>query len=67
MSLQISSGVKRDLLGIYITNNLASDLFFTLDALSLQRNAVLNVNAQMQFNDTEVMNFNHEVHIPNVP
>ena len=67
VSLQISSGVKRDLLGIYIANNLASDLFFTLDALSLQRNAVLNVNAQMQFNDTEVMNFNHEVHIPNVP
>ena len=67
MSLQISSGVKRDLLGIYIANNLASDLFFTLDALSLQRNAVLNVNAQMQFNDTEVMSFNHEVHIPNVP
>ncbi|MBQ4799472.1 prepilin-type N-terminal cleavage/methylation domain-containing protein [Pseudoalteromonas sp. MMG006] len=67
VSLQISSGVKRDLLGIYIANNLASDLFFTLDALSLQRNAVLNVNAQMQFNDTEVMSFNHEVHIPNVP
>ncbi|MBQ4858375.1 prepilin-type N-terminal cleavage/methylation domain-containing protein [Pseudoalteromonas sp. MMG007] len=67
VSLQIISGVKRDLLGIYIANNLASDLFFTLDSPSLQRNAVLNVNAQMQFNDTEVMSFNHEVHIPNVP
>ncbi|MCQ8890520.1 type II secretion system GspH family protein [Pseudoalteromonas carrageenovora] len=67
VGLQVSSGVKRDLLGIYIANNLASELFFTLDSISLQRNSVLNINAQMQFNETEVMNFNHEVHIPNVP
>jgi len=67
VGLQVSSGVKRDLLGIYITNNLATTLFFTLDSVSLQRNSVLNINAKMQFNETEVMDFNHEVHIPNVP
>ncbi|WP_338411311.1 MULTISPECIES: type II secretion system protein [Pseudoalteromonas] len=66
-SLQVTSGVKRDLLGIYIANNLASNLFFTIEPVALQRNAVLNVNAQMRFNETEVMNFNHEVHVPNVP
>jgi len=67
VGLQITSGVKRDLLGIYIANDLANTLFFTLDKLALQRNSVLNIHAQMVFNDTEVMNFNHEVHVPNVP
>nr|WP_306288422.1 hypothetical protein [Pseudoalteromonas sp. WY3] len=42
-------------------------MFFTIEPVALQRNAVLNVNAQMRFNEAEVMNFNHEVHVPNVP
>ncbi|KPW01862.1 type II secretion system protein J [Pseudoalteromonas sp. P1-11] len=66
-SLQVSSGVKRDLMSNYIANNLTSRAFFTLSEISLQRSAVVNVFAQMGFNDTEQISISHEVHVPNVP
>lgn len=66
-NLQVITGVKRDLLGLYIANNLSSELFFIVEPLTLQRNAIVNIHAQMQFNETEKMDINYEVHIPNVP
>ncbi|MEM5550304.1 type II secretion system protein [Pseudoalteromonas neustonica] len=67
VQLQASSGVKRDLLALHISNNLVSNEFFNLDDAALTRNSVLNIHAIMTFNDSEAMMFNHEVHIPNVP
>ncbi len=65
--LQVQANVERGLLAKYIANNLVDDAFFTLTAPALIRHAVLNINAQMQFNTSENLNINYEVHIPNVP
>ncbi|WP_348772129.1 type II secretion system protein [Pseudoalteromonas sp. MMG010] len=66
-TLQTQTGIKRDLLAIFIANNLRNNLFFRIGELSLKRNSVLNVFAKFSFNDSESITFNHEVHVPNVP
>ena len=66
-SLQVSSGVKRDLMSNYISNDLTSSAFFILSEVTLQRSGVVNVFAQMGFNDTEQISISHEVYVPNVP
>lgn len=66
-SLQVLASVKRDLMSNYISNDLTARLFFTLGNITLERSAVVNIYAQMGFNDTEQMSISHEVHVPNVP
>jgi len=65
--LQAISSIKRDLIALHISNNLAVQEFFNLTDAALTRTAVLNLQAAMQFNQSENIILNHEVHIPNVP
>ncbi len=65
--LQAVSSIKRDLIALHINNNLTVQEFFNLTDTALTRTAVLNLQVAMQFNQSESIMFNHEVHIPNVP
>jgi len=58
---------KGILLGQLIQNDLSKVGFFNYHNASLTRNSVVNIHSEMGFNDTEVVSFNHEIHLPNVP
>lgn len=62
-----SVGAQRSLLAQDLVNVTQGQRLFTLEALALSRNALVNMRPQMGFNGSETLLFNHEVQLPNVP
>ncbi len=60
-------GAEGRLLSNAINNNLSSTPVFELTPLSLTRNSVVNVSLAVAFNVTQEIEFDHEIHVPNVP
>ena len=51
----------------FIQNTVSLNPLFRYETASLTRNAMVNIQVEMGFSNSEPVSFNHEIHLPNVP